>query len=84
MPTITPGASPTIIGITRRHTAGSASRLTHSTYALSATSTSTSAGLSTRLDRKSSARGTVIDENPYPSAPLTVAANSVIAPSGID
>ena len=42
---------------------------------------STSAGLSTRFDRNSSASGTVIDENPYPSAPLIVAARSVIAPS---
>ena len=39
----------------------------------------TSAGFSTRLARKSSASGTVIDEKPYPSAPLTTAARKVIA-----
>ncbi len=41
----------------------------------------TSAGLSTRFDRNSKASGTVIDENPYPSAPLMVAARSVIPAS---
>ena len=35
VPTITPGARPITIGSTRRHTIDSASRFTHSTYALS-------------------------------------------------
>jgi len=38
--------------------------------------------LSTRFVRNSSASGTVIDEKPYPSAPLTVAATSVMTNSG--
>src|SRR5581483_1407327 len=39
----------------------------------------TSAGFRTRLERNSSASGTVMEENPYPSAPFTVAAMSVMA-----
>ena len=39
----------------------------------------TGAGLRTRLVRKSRASGTVIDENPYPSAPFTIAEPSVMA-----
>src|SRR5262245_61171286 len=38
----------------------------------------TSAGLSVRLLVNSSASGTVIDENPYPSAPLTMAATNAM------
>src|SRR5262245_56226853 len=83
VPMATPGASATTIGSTRRQTFGNDARLTHSTYVLSTTSMGTSAGLSTRLVRNSSATGTVIDENPYPSAPLTVAASSVIPTSAI-
>jgi hypothetical protein len=64
VPSSTPGARPITIGSTRRHTVGSAARLTHNTYALSATSIGTSAGLSTRLVRNNSASGTVMDENP--------------------
>src|SRR3984893_6586587 len=41
------------------------------------------AGLSTRLARNSSASGTVIEENPYPSAPLTIAAARVMTASAI-
>ena len=40
-----------------------------------------SPGFSTRLARNSSASGTVIDEKPYPSAPLTMAARSVMRAS---
>src|SRR5678815_1235336 len=82
VPASTPGARPTTIGSTRRHTLGSAARFTHNTYAFNATSIGTSAGLRTRLVRNNSASGTVIDENPYPSAPLTMAAASVMATSG--
>ena len=64
VPRMMPGSRPMTIGSTRRQTSASASRFTHSTYALSATSISTSAGFSTRFDRNSSASGTVIDENP--------------------
>src|SRR5216684_594404 len=38
----------------------------------------TRAGFSVRFVRKSSANGTVIDEKPYPSAPLTTAAPNAI------
>ena len=62
---------------------GSASRLFQSTYAFSTTSISTSAGLSTRFARNSRAIGTVIEENPYPSAPFTMAASSVMAASAM-
>ena len=61
---MTPGSSPMTIGSTRRQTTPSASRFTQSTYAFSATSIRTSAGLRTRFDRNSSASGTVIDEKP--------------------
>jgi len=40
------------------------------------TSISTSAGLRTRLLKNSRPTGTVIDEKPYPRAPLTMAAPS--------
>jgi hypothetical protein len=43
----------------------------------------TSAGFSTRLVRNRSASGTVIDENPYPNAPLTIAAPKVMATRAI-
>src|SRR5687767_2676191 len=43
----------------------------------------TSAGFRTRLVRKRSASGTVIDENPYPNAPLTIAAPKVMATRAI-
>ena len=78
VPTATPGASPMATGIRRARTAASPRRLTHSTDALSATSIGTSAGFKTRFVRNSRARGTVIDENPYPSAPLTTAATAVM------
>src|SRR5947208_6495513 len=81
VPSTTPGARPIVTGRTRRHTRGSAARLVQITYAFSATSSTTSAGLSARLLRNSSASGTVIDEKPYPSAPLTSAAPSVIRTS---
>ena len=60
------------------HTRPTDSRFTHRTHALRATSISTSAGFRTRLVRKSSASGTVIDENPYPSAPFTMEAPRVM------
>src|SRR6059058_2436174 len=63
---------------------GAAARFTQSTWALSATSIGTSAGFRTRLLRNNSAIGTVIDEKPYPSAPLTTAAASVIRMIAID
>src|SRR5207249_4473205 len=74
VPAMTPGTNPMMMGMTRERTAGSFARFTQSTLALSTTSSSTSAGFNTRLVKKNSARGTVIDENPYPSAPLIVAA----------
>ena len=74
-----PGASPQTIGPTRRRTRGTAPRFTHSTYAFRNTSTMTSDGFRTRFETSSSASGTVMDENPYPSAPLTDAAANVIA-----
>src|SRR5438128_4739964 len=83
VPKTTPGASATTMGIVRRQTFGIDARFTHNTYALSTTSIGTSAGFSTRLVRKNSATGTVSEENPYPSAPLTVAAKSVMPTSAI-
>src|SRR6516225_1027026 len=56
-------------------------QFTARTQILIATSTRTSAGLSTRLTRKRRARGTVMEENPYPSAPLIRAAPKAIAAS---
>src|SRR5438874_8096280 len=79
VPTITPGSSPITMGSTRFQTAPSASRLTKSTYAFSATSMRTRAGLRVRFVRNSSASGTVIDEKPYPRPPFTTAANRVMA-----
>src|SRR5471030_1459398 len=78
VPITMPGIRPTTTSCTRGRTSGSAARFTHSTHAFSTTSTRTSAGFRTRLVRNSSASGTVIDENPYPSAPLTRAAPSVM------
>src|SRR5688572_2405709 len=43
----------------------------------------TRAGFRTRLVRNRSASGTVIDENPYPNAPLTIAAPKVMATRAI-
>ena len=83
VPATTPGTNPRTIGDTRRHTPGNSARFTQRTYALSGTSMMTNAGLSTRFDRNNKASGTVIDENPYPSAPLMVAASSVIAARAI-
>jgi hypothetical protein len=59
-----PGARPSRIGATRRHTAGIAERLRNSTYRLMNTSTRTSAGLRMRLLWNSSATGTVSEEKP--------------------
>ena len=59
-----PGARPRTIGITSLPTRPAAARFTQRTYALSNTSTSTSAGLRTRFERNRRASGTVIDEKP--------------------
>ena len=83
VPTMTPGARAITTGFTRCQTFGIDARLTHRTYALSTTSMGTSAGLRTRFVRKNSATGTVSDEKPYPSAPFTVAANSVMLTSAM-
>ena len=64
VPRITPGIKPTTMSDNRRHTDGIASRLTNNTYAFSNTSIGTNAGFRTRLDKKSSASGTVIEEKP--------------------
>src|SRR6185437_8702614 len=84
VPSATPGARPIAIGSRRARTAARPLRLTHSTYAFSTTSIGTSAGVSTRLVRKSSASGTVIDEKPYPNAPLTMAATVVMRTSSVE
>ena len=83
VPTTTPGSNAMTIGSVRRQTCWIEPRFTHNTYALSTTSIGTSAGFSTRFVRKNSATGTVMEEKPYPSAPLTVAARSVMAASAI-
>src|SRR5215469_9497839 len=71
-----PGTSPTRIGNARWRTAARLPRLCRTTQLLIASSTRTKAGLKTFCGRNKSAIGTVSDEKPYPSAPLTVAANS--------
>ena len=57
VPITTPTGRPSTIGSIRRHTAGTARRFTNTTHAFSTTSTSTSAGLSTRAVKKRSATG---------------------------
>jgi hypothetical protein len=79
VPARMPGTSPIRIGSRRRHIGGIAARFAHSTDALSGISSRTSAGLSVRFGSSSNASGTVIDEKPYPSAPLTSAATNAIA-----
>src|SRR5262249_41304988 len=81
VPSPTPGPSARTIGSVLRQTSGIDRRFTQRTYALSTTSIGTRAGFKTRLVRNNRATGTLIDENPYPSAPFTVAARSVIPTS---
>jgi hypothetical protein len=62
LPIATPGRIPIAIGATWRHTARAPARARNRTQRLTATSTITSAGLSSRPAIMSSAIGTVIEE----------------------
>src|SRR6266436_9480702 len=74
-----PGTRPRTIGSATRRAAGRLPRFDATTHTFIPNSTRTKAGLSILLGKNSSATGTVIDENPYPRAPLTAAAGNAIA-----
>src|SRR5205823_3767813 len=76
LPATTPGTAPASIGRMRGQTAATDLRFAISASALMNSSISTSAGLSTRPAWKRRATGTVMEEKPYPSPPLTAAATS--------
>src|SRR5260370_16652923 len=69
-----PGMSPNRIGNVRARTVLKLRRFRITTQEFIASSTRTRAGARTRLEKNSSAIGTVSDEKPYPRAPLTNAA----------
>ena len=82
MPTMMPGTKPTIIGNTRCQTFGTLA-IVPEHVGVQHDLDQHERRIETRFARNSSAMGTVIDENPYPSAPLTMAATSVMAARAI-